>query len=660
MRFYIILFCIIAPLVTLSVAIRGETQENRYRDIENILLGMLIRPAEEGNNSEDAVAKETRKMELPKLTKTDLIFASLEKLKASIEDADLLPSANVVTPDAWKDLELFTNASKIPEKTVIGAIKRTQTAIGELTLTRILLDPLTDIAAIKARQKFIGLLATNDELFQTLSNALARVAAEEVNLIAMLRATDLFNQEAILNWYDTFGRIPSPFVRSTILNSLHLAAICMLPFFCYAAYRAGSTALTGIQTYQEHENIGLITVFGLISLLSCYRTFEATRLIKELASTATYIQRRLSSVQVLFSQIPLLVKAGQEAHFSELSSYIDRYMNSSFPQLKPLASALSASAFIPPRDGSMPGLMQNILSNQGTVANALLEAKKVLPIMLNGLLLVGHLDAYLSLATLLRERQHSEKAPYCFVEFIEKAQTPQIYAENFYHPVLPPEKIVLNNLYFDASKHPNNIVISGVNAGGKSTIMKALTISCILGQTVGLAPAKKFLFTPFHRISTYLNITDDASKQQSLFRAELARALALLKLVDGLPKEHFSLTILDELCTGTEAREGEALAFAVAEKLASYPNSITLLSTHFAGLIELEYHASTRVKNMKVIVNRNKNGDFIYPYQIFPGATTQQIAPDLLEQIGLPLVMTEKMRDVLNNPNKYLPKRDRS
>ncbi|MDQ5940972.1 MAG: hypothetical protein QG632_698, partial [Candidatus Dependentiae bacterium] len=485
------------PLLFLGIALFSgtcwssvPTTQNRYQDIEATFVSMLIKPEEEHNNPTEAITETSSKLELPTLTRADLVFASLEKLKTYIAAADPLPRSNVIDQEVWQNLGFFTNESKIPEKTVVGSLKRTKTMIGELTLTRLLLDPLTDFSYLQERQEFIRRLTTDDQLFNTLQEAVKRVAAEEVNLIATLRATDFFNQEVILNWYDTFGRIPSSFIRSTALNALHLTSICMLPFFCYTAYITGKKAAQGIKSYEEHKNAGLIAVFTLISALSGYRAYETIGLLKDLAETTTYIQRRLSAVQVLMSQLPIITAAEKISEFSEFSAYSERYAIDYAPQLQPLAKQLSPSAFTPPKDGGIPGIMQSIISNQGTVANALLEAKKVLPIMLNGLVLIGYIDAYLSLATLMRERQQNN-APYCFVEFIENSQTPVIHAQDFYHPSIPADKVVLNTLSLAAPEHPNNLVISGVNAGGKSTIMKALVLGCLLGQSVGIAPAKR-------------------------------------------------------------------------------------------------------------------------------------------------------------------------
>ena len=367
----------------------------------------------------------------------------------------------------------------------------------------------------------------------------------------------------------------------------------------------------------------------------------------------TYIQRRLSSANVLLHAARKITLSTAVQEVEEVATHTQKYADELEPQLEALRIQLKKKSFTPRDDEKMPSMLQYLFSDQSDVPIAFNEAKKVLPIMVDGLALVGHIDAYLSLATLIRERKDSN-APFCFVEFLENEHTPVIYAEDFFHPSVNKAQVVTNSVTIGDNGNPRNVIISGVNAGGKSTHMKAIAICCIMSQVWGIAPARRFIFTPFHSINTYLNITDDVSKQQSLFRTEIARAQTLLTSVKQLPANHFSFTILDEICTGTERIEGEALAYAIAKKLGLYKNSLVLLASHFPGLTELGKQETDIYRNMKVVVKKDSDGEFIYPYGLYEGSTTQQIAPDLLEKSGLPLTMTQKMRDVLNNPSRYI------
>ena len=71
--------------------------------------------------------------------------------------------------------------------------------------------------------------------------------------------------------------------------------------------------------------------------------------------------------------------------------------------------------------------------------------------------------------------------------------------------------------------NPNNFLITGPNAGGKSTLIKSLTLCILLSQTLCISPAENLILTPFKLVNTYLNIPDCKGKE-SLFEAEMHRA----------------------------------------------------------------------------------------------------------------------------------------
>ncbi|MDQ5940974.1 MAG: mismatch repair protein MutS, partial [Candidatus Dependentiae bacterium] len=417
-----------------------------------------------------------------------------------------------------------------------------------------------------------------------------------------------------------------------------------------------------IGTFKSNRRYKIIKslVPTAMGVCGAYFTFMAISLFGQMrreAQTAAYIQRRLSSINALFRALASINSLPAVQTVSELRMQSERYSETTEMELEELARRLDKNKFVPPADGGIPVTFKTFFAGKGDVANALLEAKKVMAKASDGMILIGHLDAYLSVAKLLRERKNSH-APYCFVEILENQSTPVINATDFHHPVVNEKVVVTNSIAIGNNNNPRSIMISGVNAGGKSTHMKAVALCCIFGQVFGVAPARSFSFTPFHTINTHLNITDDVSKQQSLFRAEITRAQELLDTVNALPSNQFSVTILDEICTGTEYLEGQALAHAIAKKLGMYPNSVLLLASHFPGLTTLAKDRKDLYKNMKVVVEKDENGEFVYPYGLYEGSTTQQIAPDLLEKVGLPLVMTQKMRDVLNHPDRYVPTKE--
>ena len=247
---------------------------------------------------------------------------------------------------------------------------------------------------------------------------------------------------------------------------------------------------------------------------------------------------------------------------------------------------------------------------------------------------VGDIDAYMAIAKLYKKHAKNGNAKFCFVEYVDNANTPQITLDNFWNPMIDPNKVVTNNIEIGTNRqNPHNVIITGPNAGGKSTVLKGITLSILLGQTIGIAPADRMIFTPFHLINTYLNIAD-SSGVESLFQAEMRRVEELLREIRSMKRNEFSYVIMDEIFTGTNPKEGMAGAYGIAKKISTYPNNISLIATHFMVLTDLDKDTNGLFMNKKVRINRDAVGKISYVYKLENGVTDQAIALDLLAQSG--------------------------
>ena len=64
--------------------------------------------------------------------------------------------------------------------------------------------------------------------------------------------------------------------------------------------------------------------------------------------------------------------------------------------------------------------------------------------------------------------------------------------------------------------------------------LKAIVLTILLGQTLGISPSKASTFTPFSSIITHLRVVDNLNQGLSLFTAETARAKNLFAHLNGL------------------------------------------------------------------------------------------------------------------------------
>lgn len=241
---------------------------------------------------------------------------------------------------------------------------------------------------------------------------------------------------------------------------------------------------------------------------------------------------------------------------------------------------------------------------------------------------VGELDCYLALTKKISQ-SGERKNNLSFAEFVNYG--PTVQARSFWNPfVLYHKEYVIPNNFHLSDDGVRNIVITGPNTGGKSTILKGLFLNVLLAQTFGLAAADKFVISPFSLINCYLNITDDISEGVSLFKAEVSRAKELLKGIRSLDSHQFAFTIMDEVFTGTASDQGEKAAKYYAGLLNEQKNSGCVLATHYSDLTKMVGY-----RNMHVEVLRNADNTLTFTFKLKDGPSFMNIAMDLLMQEGI-------------------------
>jgi len=138
--------------------------------------------------------------------------------------------------------------------------------------------------------------------------------------------------------------------------------------------------------------------------------------------------------------------------------------------------------------------------------------------------------------------------------------------------------------------HPS-ILLHGINAIGKSSLMKSIGISIILAQSGMYVPADYFEYSPYRQIFTRIPGGDNLFKGQSTFVSEMADVRTIMKYGNA-----HSLIIGDELCAGTESISALSIVAAGVVSL-SNKNASFIFATHLHEVSTLEcIHALSNVK----------------------------------------------------------------
>ena len=273
----------------------------------------------------------------------------------------------------------------------------------------------------------------------------------------------------------------------------------------------------------------------------------------------------------------------------------------------------------------------SIFSHVGRISasNKLMEATKLEWVSMFEA--IGYLDAYMSVARLIKEYKNSP-VQIDFANYI-KANKPTISFEDFWSPLVDPKVVVVNMLQLGHDV-AGNMILTGPNTGGKSTIIKAIALNILLAQTLCITCGKCSL-TPFSAINTYMNISDDVAKGLSLFASEVDRAKKLVNKIATLPQDKFSFTIIDEMFRGTPESHAEILSYEYGKALSAMNNSMCLEATHYHKLINLEQETQGRFTNFKVEVDVLADGSLKRHYRLERGWTKQNVAAHICKEQGL-------------------------
>eukprot|EP00899_Mesostigma_viride_P023184 jgi/Mesvir1/404/Mv11296-RA.1 len=132
---------------------------------------------------------------------------------------------------------------------------------------------------------------------------------------------------------------------------------------------------------------------------------------------------------------------------------------------------------------------------------------------------------------------------------------------------------------------PPLIILTGPNMGGKSTLLRQVSLAVILAQIGADVPAESFSLSPVDRLFVRMGARDNIIAGQSTFLLELAETSAMLSRAT-----RHSLVALDELGRGTSTSDGAAIAHAVVHHLCEVIGCRGLFSTHYHTLADEHAH----------------------------------------------------------------------
>ena len=203
------------------------------------------------------------------------------------------------------------------------------------------------------------------------------------------------------------------------------------------------------------------------------------------------------------------------------------------------------------------------------------------------------------------------------------------------HPLLDEENAIANTI--DISNH---ILLTGSNASGKSTFMKAVALNLILAQSIQTATAHSFIYQPGYVMTSMAN-ADDVLSGDSYFMSEL-------KSIRRLFNTHQCNKIycfIDEIFKGTNTTERIAASESVLSYLDNQKAYQVIAATHD---VELSTLLENTYNNYHFNESIQENSIF-FDYKIKPGKANTRNAIELLRITQFPIDIYQRAQQNIRN-----------
>lgn len=214
--------------------------------------------------------------------------------------------------------------------------------------------------------------------------------------------------------------------------------------------------------------------------------------------------------------------------------------------------------------------------------------------------------------------------------------------------ILPLGEYVPNDLDLK-SKSTNDstqfMILTGPNMAGKSTYMRQNALIAILAQIGSWVPADYVKLGVVDKVFTRVGASDDLTLGQSTFMVEMIETSFILNTATDR-----SFILLDEIGRGTSTYDGVAIAWSVAEYIATKVRARCIFATHYH---ELNVMTKTypQIKNYRITITEN-NGEIEFLRKIVQGGASKSYGIQVARMAGLPSSVVKRSEELMRKMQK--------
>ncbi len=358
-----------------------------------------------------------------------------------------------------------------------------------------------------------------------------------------------------------------------------------------------------------------------VSVINLVLYFRRMSKIEPYCSTFSYLVRMIRNIPSLSRALP-----------DSLSEYREKLLS-----LHSRLSPIAAGYFL--------------LSSGHDLTGSILD----LPLDYIRLFFHADLIKFNQMLTASRERMEDIEELYCLTGFLDSMISISIFRKDLKTWCRPSFSQEGNCYEASGLIHPligrcvssdltarRGVLITGSNASGKSTFLKSVALSVLMGQTICTVTADSLKISHFS-ICSSMSLEDSVIRGESYYMAEIRALKRMIDKLSGSPAGRRTplLCLLDEALRGTNTIERIASASCIMKGL-SDRGALCFAATHDAELVDIlknDYDSYYFPESFQ-------NGQLRFPYTLTPGRSRSTDAIALLTVIGFEKQLTDRAKDL--------------
>lgn len=226
----------------------------------------------------------------------------------------------------------------------------------------------------------------------------------------------------------------------------------------------------------------------------------------------------------------------------------------------------------------------------------------------------------------------ANKFKYCKPEIINMDNNVSYCkSQNIRHPII--ERVLYNTPYIgnDIDIESNGMLLYGINAAGKSSLMKAIGLNIIMAQCGMYVAADSFTIAPYTQMFCRITKGDDLYMGHSTFMVEMLELRNILKRANSR-----SIVLGDELCSGTEFTSAIAIVASGIHYLCN-KNVAFIFATHLHELMDQDFIIEKcDICHLDVYYDK-VNECLIYNRKLKKGAGSSMYGLEVCRSFNMPL-----------------------